>query len=403
MDALNTMNFGDLPPAGEGVCLGPRLPLPAFDGYRDLWLNSGTAALALAMLHAHWQRIDVKQPEVILPAYGCPDLVSAAVYAGVKPVLVDVQQDDPAYDLQALEKALSTNTVAVVAVNFLGIGERLNAIRQRLPADVMLIEDNAQWHPEPDVTLEGDYVVTSFGRGKPASVLGGGLLLIRQELPLDRDWIKEQFAADDEAVTSISQHRLKAMTYNLLRKPPAYFWLNRSGVFRLGETRYEPLEGIINMSPACQSLVATNVQRYLALPRWREDFYDEVVSELPGLAEVAMERRRRLLRYPLLCESEQQRNEILETLNKQGLGASALYRRPLWEVSGVAENVLIKEEPRNATSFSNRLLTLPLHSGVQRSHLEKIAASLQSLAGQAPMVPLQQGVSDSLRSRQELR
>lgn len=373
------MMVGDLPPTGEAICLDGAGPLPAFSGYCDLWLNSGTAALALAMLHAHWQRLEITHPEVVLPAYGCPDLVAAAVYAGVKPVLVDVNEDDPAYDLDALQNAMNDNTVAVVAVNFLGIAERLKAIRQRLPSGVMLIEDNAQWHPEPDVQLEGDYVVASFGRGKPASVLGGGLLLVRKDIPLNREWVKEHFSEELGAFPSVARHRLKAITYNILRRPAAYFWLNRSGLFKLGETRYTPLQGIANMSPACQRLVRTNIQQHLLQDRWREGFYDQLVGDNPSLAAVAHKRRRRLLRYPILCASLEQRNTLLQTLSRQGLGASPMYRQCLAEIPGVADKVELRQAASNAASFANRFLTLPLHSGVTKAHLHKIASTLENV------------------------
>lgn len=382
MDALRALRFGDLPPVGNSICLAPRLPLPAFEGYRDLWLNSGTAALALAFLHARRMQPERNDPEVIVPAYACPDLVAAAVHAGVRPVVVDIQENDPGYDLKALQQSLGENTLAVVAVNFLGLTDRLDAIRRILPPDTALVEDNAQWHPEPDGALKGEYVIASFGRGKPASVLGGGLLLVRQDLPLDISWVKEQFSnTEGQAAPSMSRHRLKAMAYNLLRKPPAYFCINRSRLFSLGETRYRPLEGIANMSPACQTLVAANVQDYLMQDRWRELFYDELVADLPGLKIMDKQRRRRLLRYPLLCGDREQRDAVLNALERQGLGASVLYRRPLGEIPGVEEVLVIKEKVVNAHRFADRLLTLPLHSDVSLSHLKRIAATLRRHAG----------------------
>lgn len=376
MDAFRPMTFGDLPPAGNAVRLRPRLPLPVFAGYRDLWLNSGTAALALAFLHAHWQRLEIRNPEVVLPAYGCPDLVSAAVYAGLRPVLADIDAADPAYDLSALEAAINENTVAVVAVNFLGIAERLEAIRKLLPPDTVLVEDNAQWHPEPDVALKGEYVVTSFGRGKPASVLGGGLLLIRKDMPLEQEWIAEQLTEAGQS-GRMWRHSLKAIAYNALRTPPGYFCVNRSGLFKLGQTRYRELQRIASMDSACEARVAANVQEHLLQDRWREAFYDAALADIPDLLIIAPERRRRLLRYPLLCAGREQRDLLLQTFNRQGLGASPLYQRALAAIPGVADKVVIKGKTPAAASFANRLLTLPLHSGVSAAHLEKIVTTLQ--------------------------
>src|SRR5690606_320674 len=79
------------------------------------------------------------------------------------------------------ESALTSRTVAVVAVNFLGIAERLFDLMELLQGrnNIVLIEDNAQWYPTGRRPLVADYVCLSFGRGKPVSVMGGGALLRR--------------------------------------------------------------------------------------------------------------------------------------------------------------------------------------------------------------------------------
>src|SRR5690606_23638803 len=77
LEAVGAMNFStvkefsELPPVGEAVCLddmwrdGGAGPLTYFSGYRALWLNSGTAALALALIHAREAAGDEGRREVI--------------------------------------------------------------------------------------------------------------------------------------------------------------------------------------------------------------------------------------------------------------------------------------------------------------------------------------------------
>ena len=92
--------FYQLPPVGNRLCLNtindasvqPFLTLAASRFYQ-----SGTAALAAAISAAKLLK-NKNYPEVILPAYACPDLVSAAVFAGVKPVLVDLEAERPWLD-----------------------------------------------------------------------------------------------------------------------------------------------------------------------------------------------------------------------------------------------------------------------------------------------------------------
>ena len=79
-----------LSPVGEPIALQTNAPPGAGvfpEHYEPLLLNSGTAALSLAMTIAAGSA-ETSSPEVILPAYGCPDLLAAAYYAGLRPVLV---------------------------------------------------------------------------------------------------------------------------------------------------------------------------------------------------------------------------------------------------------------------------------------------------------------------------
>src|SRR6185295_2502270 len=115
---------------------------------------------------------------VIVPAYCCPDVISAVLFAGARPVLVDLEAETPWMDLTQVSDRLGSSTVAVVAVNFLGVPERAAPLRKLADAaGALLVDDCAQFFPLEAAEREwllGDFVVLSFGRGKPLSLLGGG-------------------------------------------------------------------------------------------------------------------------------------------------------------------------------------------------------------------------------------
>ena len=182
-----------LPPVRRPVPLVARRvrkPLAAaFGGWGVRICGSGTQALAMALTDAR-MHLSAEAPEVILPAYGCPDLVTASVYAGLRPRLVDTAPSGQwGYDLGALKKVLAgegrsgqrgaDNCAAIVAVNLLGTGDQAVELAQiATETGIALIQDSAQHLPRhlPAQWL-GDYVVLSFGRGKPLNLLGGGALL----------------------------------------------------------------------------------------------------------------------------------------------------------------------------------------------------------------------------------
>lgn len=369
-----------LPPVGEPIRLGPRSDPPEFTGFHSVWTQSGTAALALAVRLAMDQRPDVARPEVLIPAHGCPDLVAAVRFAGAIPILVDIGPEDPGFDPASLEQAWTKATVAVVAVNFLGIRERVHDLAHAATTrNTWLIEDSAQWYPEPQADENEpfsptDAVILSFGRGKPVSLLGGGCLLLNQRhTPLENPPNSTQ----SSAAVMLS---LKLIAYNWLLRPEFYGWIARMPWLRIGETRYKPLMEIRGMETTRLRLLGANVRQYLASERWREqalselfeirsDLFVDFLRKLQG-------RSGRLLRYPVLCRSSSQRNELLQHLTALGLGATAMYGEALPGVPGTAALLEKTTAVSGARAFASRLLTLPVHGKVTHRDISRLKAAI---------------------------
>lgn len=367
------MRWQSLPPAGNAIRLEHSAESldQLFPGYQLVWLNSGTAALAFSLVQLKMRHPAVSQPEVIIPGYCCPDLVAAALFAGFTPRVVDICVDDPSYDLAQLECALTQRTLAVIAVNFLGIAERLAELRQLLAPwpKVGLIEDNAQWFPEAHEVgdLQGDYVTFSFGRGKAVSLLGGGLVAVKEGLAL--------FDLKLSAEASSLSWRLKVRLLALLSQPGAYYWMEQLPFLKLGATRYHALDNICLMSAAKLLRVRTNVTHYRSFDRVAEQgLKARIASTHNGLhALLTSPRCRRLLRFPLLSHRAADRARLIDSSALRRLGVSRLYNGALSELEGIAELALPMGPLPNAVSFARRLLTLPTHQQVKGRHLAAIA------------------------------
>lgn len=374
------MMFTMLPPAGDAVALRPQPR--AVEAVRARWrpwmphfYGSGTAALAAA-LGAAVKLSGRRQTQVILPGYGCPALVSAVLHAGAIPVYADLEPERPWMSLQALERQLGPATVAVVAVNFLGIPERLAAIRRLIAGHpITLVEDSAQAFPARAPGDEADVVVLSFGRGKPVSLLGGGALLVREGalagalpgVPIrpGRPW----------------QFRAKASLYNLLRRPQLY-WLPQMLPLGLGQTRFEPLTAIDAMDEVRLQVLPTAVERFLRRrpePQHRllsaaADWAGQGVRDLPGACRLPEDAR--LSRYPLLAADPASAARLLGSLRAAGIGASGMYGAALPAVPGVPQ-LHPPVQLSASTDFAERLVTLPVHEGVTPRHLETMTDLLR--------------------------
>ncbi len=384
------------------------MPLPAADSavlvapwakhYDSVFVNSGTAALSLAVKLSVNSKQTRQTPEVILPAYGCPDLVAAVVAQGAQLVLVDLAEGRPWMNLEAVENAVTDNTVGIIAVGFLGIPERLFALRRIADKnDVALIEDSAQMFP-PFSCGNGlaDYLILSFGRGKPINLMGGGALLIRKDHA-------EQSASKNSALNSASilaalpevqisaetAWRLRRWLFNLLLTRPLYGIMERMPFLGIGQTVFHPLDSIERQAPV-KGLLEAGVAGF----NNRKDngaAWSEALSELTGKGWIQLAAEcfdgaalegpvassPVLLRYPLLAPSRQIRDKALLELNSAGIGASAFYGQALPAIDGVSELVAVAASAFPcACDFAERLITLPAHEDVCTGDINSVAGIL---------------------------
>lgn len=130
---------------------------------------NGTSAIYLALKSAGLQ----KGSKVIVPNIACPDPVYALIWAGYKPLFVDVNIDDYNMDISRLKKILAKekDIRAVIAIHLFGNPCDIKSIRELCDKKkLFLIEDCAQslGNRIEDQPLGsfGDVSIFSFGNGK---------------------------------------------------------------------------------------------------------------------------------------------------------------------------------------------------------------------------------------------
>ncbi|HJQ10485.1 MAG TPA: DegT/DnrJ/EryC1/StrS family aminotransferase [Gemmatimonadaceae bacterium] len=175
--------IGLLPAGNEIVAAALRRRYGAVDA---LLTDSGTSALILAL-----RKLVPLGGTVAYPAYSCIDLTSAAVGAGVRVRLYDLDPVTLSPDLSSVRKAIARGVDAIVVAHLYGypadvIGVRALAQSEGIP----VIEDAAQGAGGRIDGLQlgslGDVSILSFARGKGTTGGSGGALLTKT--PAFRDW-----------------------------------------------------------------------------------------------------------------------------------------------------------------------------------------------------------------------
>ena len=168
-----------------------------FDLPRALALNSGTAALHLAMLGACVEPGD----EVILPAQTFVATATAILQAGGTPVFADLQPGGPNLDARDVEGRITPRTKAIVVVHYGGYPcdmDEINALAER--HGIKVIEDaahalGASYRDRPVGTL-GDFAIFSFQAIKQLTTGDGGMLVCRNATDHQTAYRRRWFGID---------------------------------------------------------------------------------------------------------------------------------------------------------------------------------------------------------------
>jgi perosamine synthetase len=202
---------------------------------RVLLTDSGTTALTLALRVAAARRPGLP---CVLPGYGCYDLATAALGAGVSVRLYDLDPATLAPEPTSLARALEGGAAALVVVHLYGIPVPMGQAREAAGrAGALLIEDAAQgiggsWRGAP-LGAHGDLSVLSFGRGKGMTAGGGGALMAR-----DPGLVSPMIESTLLAAHAGPSFAFKLLAQWLLGRPGLYAVPASIPALRLGETVY---------------------------------------------------------------------------------------------------------------------------------------------------------------------
>jgi dTDP-4-amino-4,6-dideoxygalactose transaminase len=386
--------FYSLPPAGNKIPVkaiaramkdGGRLSAGSFESIKDLlpakhllYLSSGRAALWLLL-----KALSCIQPdkqEVIIPAYTCPAVASAILKAGLKIVLCDINLNDFGFSKNELERKVGKNTLAVILVHLFGYPANIGEVKECCRKyGIYLIEDAAQAFgnslpdsPESKLGLLADAGFFSFGRGKPVTVLHGGILATNSE---------EIFREAGKFYGNLNHSRFQNLRYGMLLSsysvfsdPYLYWIIQRMPFLHLGATIFEPdflVSGGAGLAASLMIGICDGIENEKTVRKENVQWYYENLESIPHIRRLKNQDFP-YLRYPLLIEDKHLRDRILAQLTSHGTGATLFYPSPLNELPKLKEILNDTHTYRNAKQISDSLITLPVHSGVTASNRNNI-------------------------------
>jgi hypothetical protein len=300
---------------------------------------------------------------VVLPAYACPDLIAAVLWAQGVPEYCDL-------DVESLAMLAPPSDVVRIHVDAFGVGGSIPEDRRFCIVDAAqsYVPFEADWSPSTP------WSVVSFGRAKPLSLTGGGALLSHAATALDG--VQQGLPAPA---------RWRRHIYNLSLHPTVFGTLARIPMLGIGQTAFSPLDQVGALQPAVfepqvsELVGAYRQQRGSRVEATRRilDLAASAGSHVPAAA-LRCSGLRPLWRVPVICPDA----ESARMARNQGMawGVSRLYQRTL------AQFVQPDIDPRawpGAAMLADRLITLPTHGRLGEAQLRSLQALLREI-GKTP-------------------
>jgi len=325
-----------------------------------LLTDSGTSALILA-----FRAIVPPGGTIAYPSYSCIDLTAAAVGAGMRVRLYDLDPNTLSPDLESVKNAIDRGVNAIVVAHLYGYPADVGAVQElALQHGIPVIEDSAQG---AGGTLRGvrlggigDISILSFGRGKGATTGSGGAVLVRT--PALGAWVRQ--IRNQLGIGRRGGPEIGALAAQWLLSHPLLYRLPASvPALKLGEMVYHPPKQPRAMPTAAAAMLCSVLRMDDSEIEIRRARANDLLSRINGSGRIGpirpvagggsgflrfalTDRTGRLAEraplgvlrgYPLTLEQHEQLQPMLATGEKAGKGS-----------------VLLRD----------RLFTLPTHSRV---------------------------------------
>jgi dTDP-4-amino-4,6-dideoxygalactose transaminase len=312
-------------------------------------MNSGTSALHLALLAAGIGPGD----EVIAPAFTFVATVAAIGYTGARPVLVDIDPVSYTMDPNAIEKAITPRTKAIMPVHLYGQPADMDPILETARRHkVIVIEDAAQAHGAEykgrRAGSMGELACFSFYPGKNLGAYGEGGMVVTNNpeytrtLRMLRDWGQEKKY----------QHELKGYNY-----------------------RMEGMQGAILRVKLRHLEAWTEARRRLAAS------YDTALQGSGVDLPRTMPYSRHV--YHVYAVQSPRRDELATVLHAQKIQTGIHYPIPIHRLGAWSDlNYPVGSFPV-AEALAGRVLSLPIYPELSEEALSRVASEVRAVHSSA--------------------
>ena len=328
--------------------------------HHAVMVASCTAALELAAISLDF----CDDEEIIMPSYNFVGVANAFALHGAKLVFVDIEPNSMNICANAIEKAITNKTKAVLMMHYSGVACEIDKIKDICSRhNLLLIEDNAQGigvtYKNQLLGSYGDFSTISFDSQKNLSCSEGGILLYKKKY-------------HDTVMTAFDNGTNKqAFSQGLT---PSFEWTNKGSKFTMSEYNAAILSALLDEQ---STIIEERKEKWfllykalssLTLPR---DFLPEHMNYLEHNAHI----------FFVKCKDMEERKALINHLNNRGIRTMFHYI-PLHSSVYAKKHGFILENDLYTTIESQRVLRLPIYNALSQKEINHLASSIHEFYSQ---------------------
>ncbi len=341
---------------------------------RAVCLNSQTACAEMAL---HILGIGVGD-EVITSAYTYTASASVICHVGAKVILIDTQPDSLEMDYDALEKAITKNTKAIIPVDLAGIpcdydrifeivNRKKNLFKpsndiQKAIGRIIILADTAhafgaEWHNKKVGSI-ADFSAFSFHAVKNFTTAEGGALTWKHIDGID----------DEDIYKQLQLLSLHGQNKDALAKTQLGAW-----EYDIVDTFYK-----CNMTDVAAAVGLAQFKRYPQMLKQRREIIERYDKAFKPLGIKVLSHYEKgyissghlyITRVPNI--TIEQRNDIIIKMAERGIACNVHYKPLPMHTAYKQLGFNIKNYPNAYANFANEI-TLPLHTCLTDEEVEYV-------------------------------
>lgn len=352
------------------------------------FVSTGRAALTL-LLNSFKELTGNNKNEVIMPSYTCFSVPASVAKAGLKINICDTDPFTLDYDYSKLSKIDFKNVLCIVTSNLYGIPNDLKKLSDIAKEhNIFLIDDAAQcMGGKVDGQFSGtfgDAGIYSLDKGKNITSIEGGILVTNSDRLVSLLKSKINTLSSPSAAKNIA-YLAKLIFYMVFLRPSLYWIPEKMPFLNLGKTVYSTEYPIESYSHLLGFIGYKLFKRIDEITKIRIANAQYLIENLKFLKGIRLVNHKDYitpvyLRLPLLVRNKNVREEVISSLNKAGIGATASYPSSINDIPEIQDIIVNKnDEFACGRRVAQEIVTLPTHPYVTEQDLSKTVDQIRSV------------------------